>query len=55
MKGTTMTTITDRIRAFLRSPQGQRLARQARDQLSKPDNQRRLRQLAQRLRRRGVR
>jgi hypothetical protein len=47
-----MATIAERIRAFLRSPQGQRLARQARDQLSKPENQRRLRQLAQRLRQR---
>jgi hypothetical protein len=48
-----MTTIVDRVRAFLRSPQGQRLARQARDQLRKPDNQRRLRDLVDRLRRRG--
>ena len=47
-----MATIIDRIRAFLRSPQGQRLPGQARDQLRKPDNQRRLRQLAQRLRQR---
>jgi hypothetical protein len=45
-------TVIERLRAFLRSPQGQRLARQARDQLSKPENQRRLRQLAQRLRQR---
>jgi hypothetical protein len=47
-----MATIAERLRAFLRSPQGQRLTRQARDQLSKPENQRRLRQLAQRLRQR---
>jgi hypothetical protein len=47
-----MATIIERIRAFLRSPQGQRLTRQARDQLRKPDNQRRLRQIAQRLRQR---
>jgi cytidylate kinase len=55
MKGTTMATIIERTRVFLRSPQGQRLARQAREQLNKPDNQRRLRQLAQRLRRRDMR
>ncbi|HEX2773318.1 MAG TPA: hypothetical protein VHN18_12950 [Micromonosporaceae bacterium] len=47
-----MATIIERLRAFLRSSQGQRLSRQARDQLRKPDNQRRLRQLAQRLRQR---
>jgi hypothetical protein len=47
-----MATIIERIRAFLRSPHGQRLTRQAREQLHKPDNQRRLRQLAQRLRQR---
>ncbi|MGN9776437.1 hypothetical protein ACTMS0_11785 [Micromonospora sp. H33] len=48
-----MATMVDRIRTFLQNPQGQRLTGQARDQLNKPDNQRRLRQLAQRLRRRG--
>jgi hypothetical protein len=47
-----MASMIDRIRAFLRSPQGQQLTRQARDQLRNPDNQRRLRQLAQRLRQR---
>jgi hypothetical protein len=36
-------TIIDRIRAFLRSPQDQRLGRQARDHINKPDNRRRLR------------
>jgi hypothetical protein len=46
-----MATIVERIRAFLRGPQAQRLIRQARDQLSKPDNKRRLRQIVQRLRR----
>jgi hypothetical protein len=50
-----MATIIDRIRAFLRGPQGERLIRQAGEQLRKPDNQRRLRQLAQRLRQRGGR
>jgi hypothetical protein len=48
-----MTTIVGRVRAFLRSPQGQSLARQARDRLGRPDNQRRLRDLVHRLRRRG--
>jgi len=47
-----MASITDRIRNFLRSPQGQRLVRQGREQLNKPENQRRLRQLADRLRKR---
>jgi hypothetical protein len=45
-------TIINRIRAFLRSPKGQRLTRQAREQLDKPDNQRRLRDLIRRLRQR---
>ena len=52
-KETTMATMVDRIRTFLHNPQGQRLTRQAREQLNKPDNQQRLRKLAQRLRRRG--
>jgi hypothetical protein len=47
-----MATIIERVRVFLRSPQGQRVARQAREQLSDPRNQRRLRELVQRLRRR---
>ena len=50
-----MATIIDRIRAFLRTPQGQRVARQACEQLNKPDNQRRLRELAQRFRGRDAR
>jgi hypothetical protein len=32
-----MPTLTDRVRTFLHSPQGRRLARQAQDKLSKPD------------------
>lgn len=52
-KETSMATMVDRIRTFLHNPQGQRLTRQAREQLNKPDNQQRLRKLAQRLRRRG--
>jgi hypothetical protein len=40
--------IIDRI--FLRSPKGQRLTRQAREQLNKPENKRRLRDLTRRLR-----
>jgi hypothetical protein len=48
-----MARIVDRIRAYLRSPQGQQLIGKGREQLSRPDNQRRLRQVMQRLRRRG--
>ncbi|GIF77380.1 hypothetical protein [Asanoa siamensis] len=48
-----MATIADRIRDFLRSPRGQRLVQQGRTQLQKPENQRRLQQLANRLRSRG--
>jgi hypothetical protein len=50
-----MATIIDRIRAFLRSRQGRRLARQARKRFNKPDNQRRLRRLAQQFRERDGR
>jgi hypothetical protein len=45
-----MASMTDRLRDFLRSPRGQRLAQQGRTQLNKPENQRRLQQLANRLR-----
>jgi hypothetical protein len=45
-----MATIADRIRDFLRSPRGQRLVQQGRTQLNKPENQRRLQELANRLR-----
>ncbi|WP_424532837.1 hypothetical protein ACOZ38_20935 [Sphaerisporangium viridialbum] len=45
-------TIIDRIRSFLRSPKGQRLTQQAREQLNKPENKRRLNDLVRRLRHR---
>jgi hypothetical protein len=45
-----MPTIIERIRTFLRSPRGQGVTRQVSDQLRNPATQRRLRQLAQRLR-----
>ncbi|WP_262286221.1 hypothetical protein [Micromonospora sp. MA102] len=48
-----MATMAERIRMFLHNPQGQRLTRQTREQLGKPDNQQRLRKFAERLRRRG--
>jgi hypothetical protein len=48
-----MASMADRIRDFMRSPKGQRLAQQGREQLSKPENQRRLQKLANRLRSRG--
>jgi hypothetical protein len=44
--------ITDRIRAFLRTPKGRRLTQQAREQLNKPENKRRLNDLIRRLRNR---
>lgn len=44
-----MATLAQRIGAFLRSPQGQRLVDQGRRQLAKPENQRRLRGLFTRL------
>lgn len=48
-----MATLADRVRTFLRSPRGQRLVHQARAELTRPDRQRRIRQLLGRLRRRG--
>jgi hypothetical protein len=42
-----MASLSDRIRAFLRSPKGQQLSQKAHDQLRKPENKRRLRQLMQ--------
>ncbi|SDZ33165.1 hypothetical protein SAMN05421684_4582 [Asanoa ishikariensis] len=48
-----MASMADRIRDFLRSPRGQRLVQQGRTQLNKPENQRRLQQLANKLRSRG--
>lgn len=49
-----MASIGQRIKAFLRSPQGRRVVDRGRSELAKPENQRRLRDLANRLsRRRG--
>ncbi|RZU74623.1 hypothetical protein EV384_3098 [Micromonospora kangleipakensis] len=41
--------LVQRISAFLRSPRGQQLVDRGRRQLAKPENQRKLRQLAARL------
>ena len=41
--------MTQRIQTFLRSPRGQQLISQGRQQLAKPENQRRLRGLFDRL------
>ncbi|WP_238013813.1 hypothetical protein KZZ52_15645 [Dactylosporangium sp. AC04546] len=40
-----MATLSQRIRAFLTSPKGQRLIQQGQRQLAKPENQQRLRRL----------
>jgi hypothetical protein len=44
-----MPTIAQRISTFLSSPQGQRLIRQGRQQLAKPENRERLRRLLTKL------
>jgi hypothetical protein len=44
-----MANVTQRIKDFLRSPAGQRLMEQARQELAKPHNRERLKALAQRL------
>ncbi|MFI1993669.1 hypothetical protein [Actinoplanes sp. NPDC020271] len=44
-----MATLAQRVRTFLQSPQGRQLVDQGRRQLAKPENQRRLRGLFQRL------
>jgi hypothetical protein len=44
-----MPSFTQRIQKFLSSPQGKRLVTQGRRQLSKPENQNRLRSLLARL------
>lgn len=51
-RGTPDMKIADRIRAFLSTPKGQRLTQQAREQLNKPENKRRLGDLIRRLRNR---
>jgi hypothetical protein len=45
-----MPTLGQRVQRFLASPQGKRLIEQGQRQLAKPENQRRLRQLFDRLR-----
>jgi hypothetical protein len=45
-----MATLQQRIQAFLNGPQGKRLIAEGQRQLAKPENQRRLRQLVDRLR-----
>jgi predicted house-cleaning NTP pyrophosphatase (Maf/HAM1 superfamily) len=40
-----MPTISQRLRAFLSSPKGQRLIEQGQRQLAKPENQQRVRQM----------
>ncbi|GGM89175.1 hypothetical protein ACFFX1_22500 [Dactylosporangium sucinum] len=44
-----MATLSQRIRAFLTSPKGQRLIQQGRRQLARPENQQRLRRLLAKL------
>jgi hypothetical protein len=44
-----MANVTQRIKEFLRSPAGQRLIEQARQEVAKPHNRARLKALAQRL------
>jgi hypothetical protein len=50
-----MASLTERIRTFMNTPRGQRLAEQGRRQLAKPENQRRLRSLLARLQGKGRR
>ena len=45
----TMASLSQRLRAFLVSPQGRRLVEQGQRQLAKPENQRKLRQLLAKL------
>ena len=47
-----MASITDKIMKFTRSPRGQRLVQQAQQYAARPENQRRLAQLRERLARR---
>jgi hypothetical protein len=47
-----MATLVQRVRTFLQSPKGRRLVDQGRQQLAKPENQRRLRGLFDRLQKR---
>jgi hypothetical protein len=45
----TMASLSQRLRAFLASPQGRRLVEQGQRQLARPENQRKLRQLLTKL------
>lgn len=47
-----MATLSQRIRAFLGSPQGKRIIAQGQRQLAKPENQRKLKSLLSRLQKR---
>jgi hypothetical protein len=47
-----MPTLTQRLRKFLASPQGQRMIAQGQRQLAKPENQQKIRRLLGRLQRR---
>ena len=44
-----MANVTERIKQFLRSPAGQRLIQQAKEELAKPHNRQRLKALAEKL------
>jgi hypothetical protein len=45
----TMASLSERVRAFLASPQGRRLVEQGQRQLANPQNQRKLRELLAKL------
>lgn len=45
-----MASLADRLKAFSRTPQGQKVVARAQRELAKPANQQRLRQLSERLR-----
>ncbi|GIG92842.1 hypothetical protein [Plantactinospora endophytica] len=45
-----MASLVQRIRMFLRSPQGRQIVERGRRELAKPSNQHRIRQIAARLR-----
>jgi hypothetical protein len=47
-----MATLVEKLRAFLGGPQGRRMVTEGRRQLSKPENQHKLRQFLDRLRNR---
>ncbi|GAA2465553.1 hypothetical protein GCM10010435_38510 [Winogradskya consettensis] len=47
-----MATLMQRLQTFLRSPKGQKLVQQGRQQLAKPENQARIRQIMTKARKR---